>query len=68
MASPKSGLKTLLCDNPKPHVFETFGPAEDYESFQRHIILPYIHDSHNHQYVHYTNKHPLPPLAVFDSS
>ena len=41
MASPsKSGLKTSLCDNPKPHIFETFGPAEDYESFRRYIILP----------------------------
>ena len=69
MASPsKSVLKTLLCDNPKPHIFETFGPAEDYEYFQRHIILPYIHNSHDHQYVHYTNKHTLPPPAVFDSS
>ena len=69
MASPsKSGLKMSLCDNPKPHVFETFDPAEDYESFRRHIILPYIHNSHDHQYVHYTNKHTLPPPAVFDSS
>jgi hypothetical protein len=69
MASPsKLGLKMSLCDNPKPDIFETFDPAKDYESFRRHIILPYIHDSHNHQYVHYTNKHPLPPPAVFDSS
>ena len=69
MASPsKSVLKTSLCDNPKPHIFETFDPAEDYESFRRHIILPYIRNSHDHQNVHYTNKHPLPPPAVFDSS
>ena len=69
MGSPsKSGLKTSLCNNPKPHIFETFDPAEDYKSFQRHIILPIIHESHYHQNVHYTDKPTLPPPVVFDSS
>ena len=66
MASPfKLGLETSLCDNPKPHVFETFDPAEDYESFRRHIILPIICDSHDNQSIHYTQKPTLPPLVVF---
>jgi hypothetical protein len=66
MASPsKSGLKTSLCDNPKPHVFETFDPAEHYESFRRHIILLIISESHNNQTIHYTKKPTLPPPVVF---
>ena len=69
MASPsKSGLKTSLCNNLKPHVFETFDPAEDFEPFQKHVILPFICNSHYHQYVHYADKPTLPPLVVFDSS
>jgi hypothetical protein len=69
MASPsKSSIKKELCDKPVPHIFETFGPAEDYESFRRNIILPLIHDSHDHQYIHYTGKPTLPPPVVFDSS
>jgi hypothetical protein len=69
MASPsKSSLKTLLCNDPKPHVFETFDPAVDYESFQRDIILPLIRNSHDYQNVHYTDKPTLPPPVVFDSS
>ena len=66
MASPsKSGLKTSLCNNPKPHVFKTFDPAEDYESFQRHIILPIICKSHDNQSIHYTQKPTLPLPVVF---
>ena len=66
MTSPsKSGLKMSSCHIPKPHVFETFDPAEDYESFQRHIILPIICDSHDSQSIHYTQKPTLPPLIVF---
>ena len=69
MASPsKSGLRTSLCDIPKPHVFETFDPAEDYKSFRRHIILPIICNSHDNQSIHYTKKPTLPPPVVFDSS
>ena len=66
MASPsKLSLKTSLCNNPKPHVFETFDPAEDYESFRRHIILPIIRESHDYQSIHYTKKPTLPPPVVF---
>ena len=66
MASPsKLNLKTSLCDNPKPHVFETFDPTEDYESFRRHIILPIIRESHDYQSIHYTKKPTLPPPVVF---
>ena len=54
-----------FCDIPKPHIFETFDPAEDYESFQRHIILPIICDSHDNQSIHYTQKPTLPPPIVF---
>ena len=53
------------CHIPKPHVFETFDAAEDYESFQRHIILPIIRESHDNQSIHYTQKPTLPPPVVF---
>jgi hypothetical protein len=69
MASPsKLSIKKVLCDKPMPHVFETFDPKEDCESFQRHIILPTIRESHYHQYVHCTDKPTLPPPAAFPSS
>ena len=66
MASPsKLGFKMSLYDILKPHVFETFDPAEDYESFRRHIILPIIHKSHDNQSIHYTQKPTLPLPVVF---
>jgi hypothetical protein len=43
-------------DKPEPHVFKTFDPDEDYNTFRRYIILPIICISHNHQYIYYTNK------------
>ena len=69
MASPsKLSIKTLLFDKPAPHVFETFDPDEDYESFQRHIILPIIYGSHDHQYIYYTDKPTFPLLVAFAPS
>ena len=69
MTSPsKLGLKTLFHDIPKPHIFETFDPAEDYEYFQRHIILPIIRNSHDNQSIHYTQKPTLPPPIVTNNS
>jgi hypothetical protein len=62
-SSFKSGLVKQLFDNPQPQVFEIFHPNEDYEAFWKHIILPLIHDSHEHQYIYYSNK-PTLPLPV----
>jgi hypothetical protein len=52
-------------NNPEPHVFKTFDPDEDYNAFRKHIILPIIHGSHDHQYIYYTNKPALPLLVSF---
>ena len=65
MRSSKSGLKMSSCHIPKPHIFETFDPAEDYESFRRHIILLIICNSHDNQSIHYTQKPTFPPPIVF---
>ena len=67
-SSSKLSTKEVLCDNLAPHIFKTFDPSEDYESFQRHIILPIIHDSHEHQYIYYTNKPALPLPVAFTPS
>jgi hypothetical protein len=67
-SSSKSGLAKELSDNPQPHVFETFHPDEDYKAFQKHIILPLICDSHDHQYIYYSNKPTLPLLVSFAPS
>jgi hypothetical protein len=64
-SSSKSSIKKELYDKPVPHVFETFDPTEDYESFRRHIILPIIRESHDYQSIHYTKKPTLPPPVVF---
>jgi len=64
-SSSKSSIKKELCDNPRPHVFETFDPTEDYESFRRHIILPIIRESHDNQSIHYTQKPTRPSPVVF---
>jgi hypothetical protein len=64
-SSSKSGLAKQLSDNPQPHVFETFHPDEDYEAFQKHVILPLIHDSHDHQYIYYSDKLALPLPVSF---
>jgi hypothetical protein len=63
-SSSKSGLAKQLSNNPQPHVFESFHPDKDYEAFQKHVILLLIHDSHDHQYIYYSNK-PTLPLPVF---
>jgi hypothetical protein len=43
MASPsKLSLKMSSRDNPKPQVFETFDPTEDYESFQQYLLLTFL--------------------------
>jgi hypothetical protein len=55
----KSGSVKQLSDNPQPHVFETFHFSKDYEAFQKQVILPSIRDSHNHQYIYYSNKPAL---------
>jgi hypothetical protein len=54
-----------LSDNPQPHVFETFHPNEDYEAFWKHVILPLICDSHDHQYIYYSDKPTLPIPVSF---
>ena len=64
-SSSKLSIKKVLCDNPAPHIFKTFDPDEDYKSFQRHILLPIIHDSHDHQNIYYTNKPTLPLPVAF---
>jgi hypothetical protein len=64
-SSSKSGFVKQLSDNPQSHVFETFHPDENYEAFQKHVILPLIHDSHDHQYIYYSDKPTLPLLVSF---
>jgi hypothetical protein len=59
----KSGSAKQLSDIPPPHVFETFHFSKDYEAFWKQVILPSIHDSHDHQYIYYSNK-PALPLPV----
>jgi hypothetical protein len=61
MASLSKSSSTKVSHNKlELHVFKTFDPDEDYDTFRRHIILPIIHGSHNHQYIYYTNKPALP--------
>jgi hypothetical protein len=57
-----------LSDNPQPHVFETFRFSEDYEAFWRQVILPSIRDSHDNQYIYYSDKPALPLLVSFAPS
>jgi hypothetical protein len=61
----KLSLSKVLHDKLEPHVFETFDSDEDYNAFQRHIILPIICGSHDHQYIYYTDKPALPLLVSF---
>jgi hypothetical protein len=67
-SSSKSGFAKQLSDNPQPHVFETFHFNEDYEAFQKQVILPLICDSHDHQYIYYSNKLALPLPVSFAPS
>jgi hypothetical protein len=67
-SSSKSGFVKQLSDNPQPHVFETLHPDEDYEAFQKHVILPLICNSHDHQYIYYSDKPALPLLVSFAPS
>jgi hypothetical protein len=67
-SSSKSGSAKQLSDNPQPHVFETLCFSEDYEAFQKQVILPSICDSHDHQYIYYSNKPALLLLVSFAPS
>jgi hypothetical protein len=67
-SSSKSGSVKQLSDNPQPHVFETFHFNEDYEAFWKQVILPAICDSHDHQYLYYSDKPTLPLLVSFAPS
>jgi hypothetical protein len=67
-SSSKSGFVKQLSDNPQPHVFKTFHFNEDYEAFQKQVILPLIHDSHDHQYIYYSDKPALPLPVSFAPS
>jgi hypothetical protein len=67
-SSSKSGSAKQLSDNLQPHVFETFHFSEDYEAFQRQVILPTIHGSHDHQYIYYSDKPALPLPVSFAPS
>jgi hypothetical protein len=67
-SSSKSSSVKQLSDNPQPHVFETFHFNKDYEAFQKQVILPLICDSHDHQYIYYSNKPTLPLLVSFSPS
>jgi hypothetical protein len=64
----KFGSAKQLSDIPQPHVFETFRFSEDYEAFRRQVILPSIHDSHDHQYIYYSDKPALPLPVSFAPS
>jgi hypothetical protein len=66
--SSKSGGAKQLSDNPEPHVFETFRFSENYEEFQKQVILPAICGSHDHQYIYYSDKPALPLLVSFAPS
>jgi hypothetical protein len=67
-SSSKSGSAKQLSENPQPHVFETFRFSEDYEAFQRQVILPTICGSHGHQYIYYFDKPALPLPVSFAPS
>jgi hypothetical protein len=67
-SSSKSGPVKQLSDNPQPHVFETFHFNEDYKAFRKQVILPLICDSHDHQYIYYSNKPTLPLPVSFAPS
>jgi hypothetical protein len=67
-SSSKSGPVKQLPDIPQPHVFETFCFSKDYEVFQRQVILPAIHGSHDHQYIYYSDKPALPLPVSFAPS
>jgi hypothetical protein len=67
-SSSKSSSVKQLSDNPQPHVFETFHFNKDYEAFQKHIILPAICDSHDHQYIYYSDLPGFPLLVSFAPS
>jgi hypothetical protein len=67
-SSSKFSFAKQLSDNPQPHVFETFHFDEDYEAFQKHIILPLICDSHDHQYIYHSDKPTLPLPVSFAPS
>jgi hypothetical protein len=67
-SSSKSSLVKQLSNNPQPHVFKTFHSNEDYEEFHKHVILPLIHDSHDHQCIYYFNKPALPLPVSFAPS
>jgi hypothetical protein len=67
-SSSESGSVKQLSDNPQPHVFETFRFSKDYEAFWRQVILPSICNSHDHQYIYYSDKPALPLLVSFAPS
>jgi hypothetical protein len=67
-SSSKSGSVQQVSENPQPRVFETFCFSEDYEAFWRQVILPSIRDSHDHQYIYYSNKPALPLPVSFAPS
>jgi hypothetical protein len=67
-SSSKSGPVKQLPDNPQPHVFEMFHFNEDYKAFRKQVILPLIRDSHDHQYIYYSDKPALPLLVSFAPS
>jgi hypothetical protein len=67
-SSSKFGFAKQLFDNPQPHVFKTFRFNEDYEAFRKQVILPLICDSHDHQYIYYSNKPALPLPVSFAPS
>jgi hypothetical protein len=67
-SSSKSGSAKQLSENPQPHAFETFCFSEDYEAFRRQVILPTICDSHDHQYIYYSDKPALPLPVSFAPS
>jgi hypothetical protein len=67
-SSSKSSSLKQLSDNPQPHVFETFRFNEDYEAFWKQVILLFIHDSHDHQYIYHSDKPTLPLLVSFAPS
>jgi hypothetical protein len=62
-SSSKFGPVKPLPDISQPHDFKTFHFSEDYEAFQREVILPTIHDSHDCQDISYLDK-PALPLPV----
>jgi hypothetical protein len=67
-SSSKSSFAKQLSDNPQPHVFETFHFDKDYEAFWKQVIFPLIHDSHDNQYIYYSDKPTLPLPVSFAPS